>query len=101
MKSKLQTEMKLSQEEMGLALQDVLQEKEILEIRGNGKRDIESMIVENGQQAYDADLKECSRGRIAEDGVEKNTRIRNHMSSKTTKEEKEDDNHKYIYVYDG
>ena len=93
MKSKLQTEMKLSQEEMGLALQDVLQEKEILEIRGNGKRDIESMIVENGQQTYDADLKECSRGRIAEDGVEKNTRIRTHMSSKTTKEEKEDDNH--------
>ena len=71
MKSKLQTEMKLSQEEMGLALQDVLQEKEMLEIRGNGEREIESMIVEYGQQAYDADLKECSRGRIAEDGVER------------------------------
>ena len=38
-KSKLQTEMKLSREEMGLALQGVLQGKEILEIRGNWKCD--------------------------------------------------------------
>ena len=46
-KSKLQTEMKLSREEMELAMQGVLQEKEILEIRGNGKSEIESMIVES------------------------------------------------------
>ena len=38
-KSKLKTEMKLSREEMGLALQGVLQGKEILEIRGNWKCD--------------------------------------------------------------
>ena len=38
-KSKLQTEMKLSREEMELALQGVLQGKEILEIRGNWKCD--------------------------------------------------------------
>ena len=70
MKSKLQTEMKLSQEEMGLALQDVLQEKEMLEIRGNGEREIESMIVEYGQQAYDADLNE-SELKIVEEELQK------------------------------
>ena len=67
---KLQTEMKLSQEEMGLALQDVLQEKEMLEIRGNGEREIESMIVEYGQQAYDADLNE-SELKIVEEELQK------------------------------
>ena len=70
MKSKLQTEMKLSQEEMGLALQDVLQEKEMLEIRGNGEREIESVIVEYGQQAYDANLKE-SELKIVEEELQK------------------------------
>ena len=62
--------MKLSQEEMELAVQGVLQEKEILEIRGNGKREIESMIVENGQQAHDADLKE-SELKIVEEELQK------------------------------
>ena len=66
----MQTEMKLSQEEMGLALQDVLQEKEMLEIRGNGEREIESMIVEYGQQAYDADLNE-SELKIVEEELQK------------------------------
>ena len=55
---------------MGLALQDVLQEKEKLEIRGNGEREIESMIVEYGQQAYDADLNE-SELKIVEEELQK------------------------------
>lgn len=46
-------------EEMELALQGVLQEKEmLLEIRENGKTEIEIMIVEYQQHVYDADLNE-------------------------------------------
>lgn len=79
---------------MELELQGVLQEKEILEIRGNGKSEIESMIV------YDANLKESIENcgeRIAGDGIEKNKRIRN---CKNNKKEKEDDDI-YIHVYNG
>ena len=48
-----------SVEEMELALQGVLQEKEtLLEMRENGKTEIENMIVEYQQHVYDADLKE-------------------------------------------
>ncbi|KAL4611291.1 hypothetical protein ACB092_08G113400 [Castanea dentata] len=48
-----------SVEEMELALQGVLQEKEtLLEMRESGKTEIENMIVEYQQHVYDADLKE-------------------------------------------
>ena len=48
-----------SVEEMELALQGVLQEKEtLLEMRENGKTEIENMLVEYQQHVYDADLKE-------------------------------------------
>ena len=60
----------------------------------------ESMIVEYGQQAYDADLKgvrvENSGGRIA-DVVEKKRRIRNHMHSKQQKRRKVTITSMYVY----
>ena len=60
------------------------------------------MIVEYGQQAYNADLKgvgvENSGGRIAEDGVEKNRRIRNHMRSKQQKRRKMTIASIYVYM---
>ena len=96
-KSKLQTEMKLSREEMELALQGVLQGRRYWRLEG-----IESMINEYGQQAYNADLKgvrvENSGGRIAEDGVEKNRRIRNHMRSKQQKRRKMTIASIYVYM---
>ena len=61
---------------------------------------LESMIVEYKQQAYDADLKE-SELKIVEDELRKMELRRIQelgITCETTKEEKEDDNRKYIYM---
>ena len=105
-KSKLQTEMKLSREEMELALEGVLQGKEtlayqkgkeILEIRGNWKYDclIRSTSI---WCRFEGVRVENSGGRIAEDGVEKNGRIRNHMCSKQQKRRKMTSTSIYMYM---
>ncbi|GMY24149.1 kinesin-like protein KIN-12E [Fagus crenata] len=61
-------------EEMELALQGVLQEKEmLLEIRENGKTEIEIMIVEYQQHVYDADLNE-SELKIVEEELQMDLR---------------------------
>ncbi|KAI3450790.1 hypothetical protein Pfo_007455 [Paulownia fortunei] len=49
----------LSAEEMELKLQGIVQEKEmLLEIKENGRNELESMIVEYHQSLFEADLKE-------------------------------------------
>jgi hypothetical protein len=60
-------------EKMELALQGVLQEKEMIEIRENGKTEIEIMIVEYQQHVYDADLNE-SKLKIVEEELQTDLR---------------------------
>ncbi|XP_040993011.1 kinesin-like protein KIN-12E [Juglans microcarpa x Juglans regia] len=60
----------LSVEEKELALQGVIQEKAtLLEIRENGKTEIEKMILEYQQHVFEADLKE-SETRIIEEEIQ-------------------------------
>ncbi|KAB1226943.1 Phragmoplast orienting kinesin 2 [Morella rubra] len=59
-----------SVEEMELALQGVIQEKEMLmEIKQNGKTEIEKMILEYQQHVFEADLKEFEM-RIVEEELQ-------------------------------
>ena len=57
-----------SVEEMELALQAVIQEKEtLLEIRETGMHEIQSMILEYQQRVFDADLKGAEKKMLEEE----------------------------------
>ncbi|GAV86218.1 Kinesin domain-containing protein/Kinesin-relat_1 domain-containing protein [Cephalotus follicularis] len=57
-----------SVEEMELALQGVIQEKEtLLEVRENGKTEIDSMIIEYQCRVFEADLKEAEMDILEEE----------------------------------